>query len=130
MHTKSSGWTFAGGRWYVAPAVRLSWHQPSRPSFGIEIRDIDQLSETLLDQVMKVFGDSTPEDKAQSGLEVCRSTKGIRKTDQKKTEGHGDSACMRNSKFKPLRSNQCTATQHVEAPPYDAEGPSQGSMLA
>ncbi|GJX65720.1 hypothetical protein Tco_0300063 [Tanacetum coccineum] len=53
-----------------------------------------QQRETLLDQVMKVFGDSTPEDKAQSGLEVCRSTKGIRKIDQKKTEGHGDLACM------------------------------------
>ncbi|GJZ40346.1 hypothetical protein Tco_0586909 [Tanacetum coccineum] len=28
------------------------------------------------------------------------------------------------------RSDQCAATKHVEAPPYDAEGPSQGSMLA
>ncbi|GJS56071.1 hypothetical protein Tco_0629433 [Tanacetum coccineum] len=52
--------------------------------------EVSNSREALLDQVIKVFSDSTPESKVQS--EVHRSRNGTRKADRKETKGHGDSA--------------------------------------
>ncbi|GKD43498.1 hypothetical protein Tco_1268143, partial [Tanacetum coccineum] len=113
MHAGSSLLTGGQQRGIISPfdamhagsSLLTDGQQKSHPGGPLPSPEVD---ETLLDQVMKVFGDSTPEDKAQSGLEVCRSTKGIRKTNQKKTESHGDgdSACM------TLKTWQLTTGRH------------------
>nr|GEY66006.1 reverse transcriptase domain-containing protein [Tanacetum cinerariifolium] len=76
------GMSILGGRKSV-PGISSSERENRKKGTTLSSRELHDKEFTLLDQVMEVIGDSTSKDKAQSGLEVCRSTKGIQKTDQK-----------------------------------------------